>query len=455
MAPRKSPLALTIRAYQVGFGDCFLLTFHYQKQDRHVLIDFGSTYKPKKLKISLGELMSDVARDIARVCDGKLHAVVATHRHRDHISGFTTGTGGKEGPGDIIARCRPDVIIQPWTEDPQAQPDATKPTQTLSRRKAFVAALNDMHFIAGSAVREARQLKTFFKTNPEMRLAAVKQIEFLGDDNKLANRSAIENLITMSRRKGTAGEPDARAFYVYHGSQSGLEDILPGVTTSVLGPPTLEQTEGIRKQRSRDNEQFWHLQASAGGAVGGSRKKLFPYASIHPKAENPPPHMRWFIRHMQAVRTEQLLSIVRDLDAQMNNTSLILLFKVRGKKLLFPGDAQIENWSYALFEAPDKARTQKILSQVNLYKVGHHGSLNATPKTLWKLFENCSKEPKPGRLQTLISTMEGNPHGSKDSKTEVPRSALVTELKNNSDYFTTEASDPDTHPPHKLIRIEF
>src|SRR5687768_18273864 len=47
------PDRLTLRAYQVGFGDCFLLTFHYPKQsskpafDRHVLIDFGSTGKPK------------------------------------------------------------------------------------------------------------------------------------------------------------------------------------------------------------------------------------------------------------------------------------------------------------------------------------------------------------------------------------------------------------------------
>ena len=34
--------------YQVGFGDCFLLTFHYAKgDDRHILIDFGSTKLPQ------------------------------------------------------------------------------------------------------------------------------------------------------------------------------------------------------------------------------------------------------------------------------------------------------------------------------------------------------------------------------------------------------------------------
>jgi hypothetical protein len=37
------PSKLTLRVYNVGFGDCFLLTFHYPARDRHLLIDFGST----------------------------------------------------------------------------------------------------------------------------------------------------------------------------------------------------------------------------------------------------------------------------------------------------------------------------------------------------------------------------------------------------------------------------
>jgi hypothetical protein len=44
-----APRALTLRAYGVGFGDCFLLTFHYDAAatgDRHLLIDFGCTERP-------------------------------------------------------------------------------------------------------------------------------------------------------------------------------------------------------------------------------------------------------------------------------------------------------------------------------------------------------------------------------------------------------------------------
>ena len=447
------PRALTIRAYQVGFGDCFLLTFHYAQADRHVLIDFGSTYKPKKHKGTLKQLMLDVARDIAAECGNKLHAVVATHRHRDHISGFTTGTETREAAGDIIARCQPDVIIQPWTEDPDAQPDARRPTRDLSPRQGFLAALNHMHSVAAASLREARSLRRAARLNPSLRLRDLRQLRFLGDDNKLANRSAIENLIGMSRREG------ARAFYVYYGSRSGLEEVLPGVKTYVLGPPTLEQLPKVRSMADTSPE-YWELQAAAGNrAFATSGAVLFPEAPLHPQEGNPPPHMRWFIRHMQAVRSEQLLGIVRELDDYLNNTSLILLFKVGGQKFLFPGDAQIENWSYALFDAPNSAqnsaRTRRLLSEVNLYKVGHHGSLNATPRTLWNYFANRSTEDKTGRLQTLVSTMTGNPHGHEDRNTEVPRRTLVKALKNESVYYTTEAPDTGTHPPKRVIRIDF
>ena len=43
------PTSLRIIAYNVGFGDCFLLTFTYSSGDkRQVLIDFGSTKLPTR-----------------------------------------------------------------------------------------------------------------------------------------------------------------------------------------------------------------------------------------------------------------------------------------------------------------------------------------------------------------------------------------------------------------------
>ena len=128
---------------------------------------------------------------------------------------------------------------------------------------------------------------------------------------------------------------------------------------------------------------------------------------------------------------------MRILDKQMNNTSVILLFEVGTKRLLFPGDAQLENWMYALKEADDAKATKKLLASVDVYKVGHHGSLNATPKTLWNLFSRKGASTRRNRLTTVMSTM-ANKHGSVDRDTEVPRSKLVTALTDESNLVNTQ-----------------
>jgi len=238
MPPTRTPTSVTIRSYQVGFGDCFLVSFNYGEDGhaarRHVLIDFGSTSLPKKGGFSL----DSVAKDIKAQTGGKLTAVVATHRHRDHISGF----GGETGK--VIADLKPDLVVQPWTEDPQAQPGATSPSTALRGAKGFVGALAAMHEVARFSLQEIAGLRAP-KTVKE-------QIGFLGDDN-LSNLDAVKTLMNMS------GEH----VYVYYGSKSGLEKVLPGVKVHVLGPPTLKQSRAIEQQRDEDKDEFWHLQAKA------------------------------------------------------------------------------------------------------------------------------------------------------------------------------------------------
>src|SRR5690606_15461206 len=133
------------------FGDCYLLSFHYPRFDRHLLIDFGSTRLPTGKTVTRN-YMAEVARQIAKDCGGKLHAVIATHRHKDHISGFTPNKAGN-GPGDIIRSLKPNLVIQPWTEDPKAERDARKPTSRLGTQRLRVAKhtmmLADMNAFAG------------------------------------------------------------------------------------------------------------------------------------------------------------------------------------------------------------------------------------------------------------------------------------------------------------------
>lgn len=432
----KAPTSVSIRMYNVGFGDCFLLTFHYATKERYMLIDYGSTAAPKGLRAGY---MAEVAKDIKSRCNGKLNVLVETHRHRDHISGFTTQG---EATGKAIASLEPDHIIQPWTEDPDAKPDAMTATTTLRKGGAavgtqltahFLGSLEDMHRVA-RAVDHLTRTGAIYAGSETLR-----QMAFLGQNN-LKNLSAVNNLIAMGK-KGVA-------HYVNAGMQ--LNSLLPGVRITVLGPPTLKQSETIRTQRAKDADEFWQFrsfwasQRVAADAMAKPLHSILPPAFAGHRNTTHPPNVRWFIEQSRRIHADQTLEIVRDLDSVMNNTSVILLFEIGNRKLLFPGDAQIENWAYAL----QNKKWCELLKDVNLYKVGHHGSLNATPKSLWKLFRHKGDEHVHDRLETLCSTKAGK-HGSTKSGTEVPRTVLVKELQTNSTFNSTELYKA----PDKLSRL--
>lgn len=419
-----TPLGLTLRCYGVGFGDCFLLTFHYggRRIDRHVLIDFGSTQRPPRAAASL---MKAIADDIATIVGRRLHVLVATHRHADHVNGFATNAQGT-GPGDVIARLTPGLVVQPWTEVPEAPGDATGPGTRLTgaANDAFRLALTHMREVAAVTRTEARHLTGALR----------QEIVFLADEG-LANRSAVENLARM----GKAG----RAAYVHHGSRlPSLRTLLPGVDIDVLGPPTIAQKGDVVRQRPRHADEYWHFTRFWRQHAATARLATPDAAEPFPNAEwiadaRAPIETRWFTRRLKRVRGQQLLRIVRAMDSALNNTSVILLVRAGGKKLLFPGDAQWENWEYAL------ERNRESLVDVDVYKVGHHGSLNATPKTLWETFARRSRDTQaPGRLCTVMSTRSDSKHGHRENNTEVPRETLVHALQLESDHRSTQELEP-------------
>src|ERR1700674_2926953 len=103
--------AIRIRMYRPGFGDCFLLRFGSGDDLRHVLIDFGAHMH--------GEIgtMDKIMDDIEKETKQKLDLLIATHAHRDHISGF----------GKFAARFSKFTINEvwlPWTDNPK-DADAT------------------------------------------------------------------------------------------------------------------------------------------------------------------------------------------------------------------------------------------------------------------------------------------------------------------------------------------
>lgn len=451
----KGPSDVIVRAYNVGFGDCFLLTFVYDNltpKERHILIDFGTTAGPEKgrtRKPPAPAPMLEIAKHIAKVTGGRLDAVVATHRHRDHISGFARKNG--KGSGDIIAKLAKNaLILLPWTEHPDLAENAVSPVSTskgpLALQAAAARTLDSMQALSASVAREAEAMQKRrsafdLASRGEQRAVSGRQeddelpgwssqagkrlldrLSFVGEAN-VKNREAVESLLEMS----TA----ARHRYLAYGGKSGLESILPGVTTYVLGPPTAKQHKEILSSPIKEHEEYWNLQAlSATRSASGSRPVFGAKWTLKPKEW--PRTSRWFIPRLRGIHAQQLLQLVRLVDNRINNTSLILLFEVGGKRLLFPGDAQIEDWEWALDKGGNAANVRKLLAGVTFYKVGHHGSLNATPRSVWKKFKKGKKT-----LITVVSTRSGK-HGSTDNDTEVPRRTLMKELEKESKRHTTQ-----------------
>jgi len=407
------PERVTLRLYQAGFGEVQLLSFLYGdplddgRNERHVLIDFGSTHSPKGAQANLLVQAAELVREHT---SGRLDAIVVTHRHKDHISGF-----GIKQAADVIASLQPRLVVRPWTEDPALPRDATAPLgagdgdgDARSRFGMRLAAGQQLAAQIESLVKGART----DSTRGKLAQAASDQ---------LPNARAIRFLDELAER--TAGE------YLHAGQSTQLEQVVPGITVRVLGPPTIEEAPDIVKQRATDPDEFWMLQLKAIEVLTPDR--LDTRVPKRPEGVPPGP-VAWLVDRLARQQIGALMRLVRTVDDALNNTSLILLIDAGDRRLLLPGDAQIENWSWALTNAPNTDELRALLADVDLYKVGHHGSRNATPRSLFRLWTEEAADPQRP-MCALMSTM-ADVHGDTEA-TAVPRATLVEALTGRMQVF--------------------
>jgi hypothetical protein len=154
---------------------------------------------------------------------------------------------------------------------------------------------------------------------------------------------------------------------------------------------------------------------------------------------------RWLVDRIRKQQVRSILRIVRWLDRSLNNTSVILLVRAGNRRLLFPGDAQIENWQYTLTGAPNRQALLDELARVDLYKVGHHGSRNGTPKSLYRLWHpGDAAEQAVRSVRSLMSTRD-DVYGEKDG-TKVPSGKLMTALDRDGMRLFSTLQPPDGSP---------
>jgi len=373
--------------YRVGFGDFFLVSVPSGTGMAHVLVDCGvHAHDLKVMGAAVKQLKTDTG--------GKLALVIMTHRHADHISGF-----GSERA--LFETFQVEQVWMSWFED--------KGDDKALRIQTGIAA-TAQHLNAALAARAA-------PGDDQFRHMAENA---LGVAAGGGNAGALAMLHSF---KTAAGTPTPVAYYA-----AGEAPVLPpslvsaGLTAQILGPP-----RDLALVAQMDNAAHQYL--AAGSEEDGTPATPFSRAYEVPAFEWPG-QLFTAAQIEQRVRDSQpdaLAAAAQKADNALNNQSLVVLFTFKGKTMLFSGDAQWGNWANFLFGGaigtPGHTGLTKeskdILANLSFYKVGHHGSTNATPKDVVDAMKQgcvamCSTDP--------------GAYGNPDKGTEVPRTPLMAAL---------------------------
>lgn len=344
--------SVVIRMYNVGFGDAFLVTLKSSRGDRRLLFDCGSIAAgPQPMSAVVEQIVADCTDASGKA---KIDVVICTHRHRDHVSGFAS---------DRWAAVEVGEVWMPWTEDPE-DAEAAKVRNAQSKLTAALAATMT------TATLDLRQLS--LEAEPQQnRLGPVSELVL----NAMSNAKAMNVL-----HSGFAGRP-SRRFLPERGTDGSYVRLfeskaLPGVKVHVLGPS--HDPSVIADLDPPQGESYLRLKQSATSETNGICRP-FPDEYLMEPDDTPSEFFELFSDDdRSAIDASGGLSdfdAAVALDGAVNGTSLMLVLEVDNLILLFPGDAQWGTWNLVL----NDAEWRKLLSRLTFYKVGHHGSHNATP----------------------------------------------------------------------------
>jgi beta-lactamase superfamily II metal-dependent hydrolase len=391
----------------------------------HILIDRGVH------AANIGTI-GDCVDDMKQETGNHLALVILTHYHADHMSGFASNyddfTNFNVGAVWITNRLDP------------ANAGASK----------FMAQI--------TLVAQQLKMQLGVRNDPAAVEAHHKVENALGiaseDGGGGSNAKALKLL-----QSGFKNKPPV--YYYQGGDTPTLPDELEGMITAEILAPSPKDSGG--EFAASDNKTEQYLAALGDdGVPDATRVRPFDKKKwLATPADYPAPTFDEFggaskiEETLTRMQPDALAAAADKLDGTLNNQSLVVLFTCNEKKLLFVGDAQWGNWAYWLYgkavtgsDPGITDRAKQILGSIDFYKVGHHGSTNATPiPVVGALNQDCA---------AMCSTATGA-YGSPAKKTEVPRTALMDALENRttkrlvrSDWVAAGDKEPDPEARQEL-----
>lgn len=398
----------TVRMYRTGHGDCFLLAFAGKTKPVYMLIDCG--YKPGSSQF-IKTKIADITKNIREATGGHLDVAIITHEHQDHVNGITE----THFKGITIGE-----TWLAWTENPDDD-------LADSLRKAFKDKLLGLL---------AARNRLAVEGSPDQLKRVDEFLEFeLGWDSETGNTPAAEELLaaasdprqsmnkkSMNLFKDRPGKPPK---YIYPHKEILTIPGAKDVRIFALGPP--HDTSKIKDLDPQGEESFQSV-ALAATSPGNyflsaldveklalnlpfSKQYSVPLDQAATSTEfgeffakhygQPDLPVSWILEGNGVPRTAEVPNnpdwrrinqewlypaeqLAIDISDYTNNSSLVLAFELGkgGKVLLFAADAQRGNWvSWSEKDWKDGDSTvtaRDLLARTVLYKVGHHGSHNAT-----------------------------------------------------------------------------
>ena len=312
--------------------------------------------------------MTAVVDDVVHETDGAVDVLVITHEHWDHLSGFIQAAGS-------FAKLDVGAVWVAWTEDPKDDL-----ARELGKEKEDAINALRLSAVALAAVGDR-----------DVQPIVEDMIGFFGAAGTGTTRQAFD----AAKGKGPVR--------FLHPSDAPIE--LPGLAVKVyvLGPP--HDAKLIRRTLAgKGSSETYGLAFDGTGAMSADVQAALtapgserPFGSTYVLPTPVAQDMDFFRENYWGSSSDAWRRIDNDwldsaadlalaLDAATNNTSLVLAFEFAGGDVaLLVGDAQVGNWeSWQTLSWNVEGREvtgPDLLSRTTFYKVGHHGSHNATLRT--------------------------------------------------------------------------
>jgi len=366
---------LTVRVYNVRFGDAILVTVPdkdpktKKTTTRRILIDVGNA--PKVAGDGEGgddAVFEPVITDILKVLNGDpLDLYVMTHEHLDHVQGLFYAHSKlpalklkeklKVNRVWLTASAHPDYY--------DSHPDAKKQKlafETMFKRLAM--------FVRAQAAPASHGL-----------------LEILANNDPTKTGQCVDFLRELNPQRTT---------YIHRGAKLTGKHPFKEAKLSIWAPE--EDT----------SEYYGQFQSLDVGSVPLPTKSGNEAPDVRPP---PGVDVGAFLRLVEARRNgiaDNLLTI----DKAANNTSIVFALEWRGWRLLFAGDAEIRSWK--------TMEREGVLKPVHFLKVSHHGSHNGTPTDA--IFDAIfpatapDNRPRSAAISTWTDTYSGIPHGPTNTR---------------------------------------